>query len=201
MKKLILIFIIIFSVTDMPALTKYELFCRKDLLLVSERIAQMQLGTIETKCQNKGNVYKYQIAAGIALGSPYCAAGQYYCFLKAVDCLNVDKANIPIPRTGLANNIYIYARKKGVKVPFQLNKHDLIIWRFKNSLHGHIERVVKVGKAGNVETIAFNVKSNDLKQCGVFIKKRNVYHVLGRMTVRGIVGFYSGENQNDRRNI
>jgi len=43
---------------------------------------------------------------------------------------------------------------------------------------------------GFVRTLAFNVP-NEQNQEGVFIKKRNIYHPIRRLKIRGLIGFRS----------
>lgn len=162
---------------------KYQLYCDDELIIESRKVLFDQVGTLETG-QNKGEVEKYLSAVGLKPGNPYCAAGQYYCFLEANKILN---KTIPIPRTGLSANIQHHAVMYGVKVKSVPGIDDIIIWRYRKGIHGHTERIIKVGKAGWVETIAFNTKKGN--QEGVFKKKRNLYHVLHRMKVVCLIGF------------
>jgi hypothetical protein len=78
--------------------------------------------------------------------------------------------------------------KRSVPEP---QKHDLVVWRLPRSWKGHIERVIKTEEAGWIQTIGFNVSKylNGRKKEGVFKKRRNIYHPLGRMLVRGLIGF------------
>ena len=155
--------------------------------------ALAQTGTCEKNGKNDGDVEKYLDAVGLEKGSPYCAAGQYYCFYISTCSLKMNINNIPIKRTGLANEMFNDGMKKGVSTSFKPVKHDLIVWRKLRSIHGHIERIVLVHKAGWVTTIGFNVRKFDRLRNkyieGVFIMKRNIYEPLGRMRVRGLIGF------------
>ena len=170
---------------------KYEVECREDLLDKSEKVLFSQLHTVENH-ENKGKkINKYLSSVGLSPGHPYCAAGQYFCFYKASKELSLDESKIPLYKTGLANLIYNKAVTKGrrsVPVP---QKHDLVVWRLPRSWKGHIERVIKTGEAGWIQTIGFNVTKNikGRKKEGVFKKRRNIYHPLGRMLVRGLIGF------------
>ena len=87
--------------------------------------------------------------------------------------------------------IYNDAIKRGKKTKYIAKKHDLIIWKKSNSWQGHIERVHKILPKGWVETIGFNSsKTIDNKKIeGVFIQKRNILHPLGRLKIRGLIGF------------
>jgi hypothetical protein len=172
---------------------KYVLSCNEGLLEASMDTALAQVGTYERKGNNDGDVEKYLNADGLIKGSPYCAAGQYYCFYVAARSLKMNINNVPIKRTGLANEMFNDAMKKGKPEPFKPHKHDLIVWRRGITIFGHIERIFMVYKAGWVVTVGFNVRKFDrLKNKyveGVFIMKRNVYEPLGRMRVRGLIGF------------
>lgn len=175
------IFLLIFYTTN--AFVKYQLYCDDELKIESRKVLFEQVGTLETG-QNKGEVEKYLSAVGLKSGNPYCAAGQYYCFKEANKNLN---KIIPIPKTGLSANLQYHAIKYGKKEKCVPGIDDIIIWRYRKGIHGHTERIIKVGKAGWVETIAFNTKKGN--QEGVFKKKRNLYHVLNRMKVVCLIGF------------
>lgn len=183
------ILIFLFAATNAGAFEKYELFCGLRLLEASRDTLLAQVGTMELTGMNDGEVTKYQFAAGIPRGSAYCAAGQYFCFVKAAEAFNLSETEIPIPKTGAANAVFNYAKSRGRKSAYLAKEHDLIVWRFSNSWRGHIERVISVGRAGWVSSVGFNTKGTAGE--GVHIKRRNIFHPLGRMEIRGIVGFYS----------
>jgi hypothetical protein len=195
----ILIIIILFTINSI-ANQRYELNCKKDILSTSNRILISQIGVIEKTNNNDGEVEKYLKSVDLSKGNPYCAAGQYWCFLQAVINLNLPKvqnlrkveyADIPIPKTGLANAVFNYAKINGNKTKYNPQIHDLIVWRKTGTPFGHIERIIITGKAGWVETVGFNTeyKIGNIRIEGVFKKKRNVYYALGRLVIRGIVGF------------
>lgn len=186
MKTMIIIFLLS---TELIAGSKYVVFCDGNLLRRSEEIALEQVGTIEKTGKNDGYVVKYLNSVGLNEGAPYCAAGQYYCFLKAAEDLKFNIKKIPIKRTGVANAIFEDAVKSGKKSKFIASRHDLLIWRKRRSWSGHIERVIEVKSAGWVVTIGFNTLSQDGTKQGVFIKKRNIFHFVSRMPVRGLIGF------------
>lgn len=167
---------------------KYELPARKIVLEKSLEIGLREVGTCELSNRNDGIVRKYLLPFGLPEGNPYCAAGQYFTFLAAVRDLRLSEKYIPIPKTPLANRVLDYALSKGKKTKYHPSKNDLIIWRKAKTRFGHIERIIEVEGKGWVRTLAFNVK-NDFGQEGVFIKRRNILHPLGRLAVRGIVGF------------
>ena len=172
--------------------SKYLLPCKKGLLEASLDTALAQVGTIERTGRNDGDVEKYQTAAGIPKGSAYCAAGQYYCFLRAAIALSLNIIEIPIIKTGVANYIFNDAVAKGKKTKYFPCKHDLIVWRKGSGRNGHIERIIEPEKAGWVKTVGFNTSSKTSSRkfdYGVFIKRRNIFHTLGRLSVRGLIGF------------
>ncbi len=168
--------------------SKFELPCNSALLEKSLQVGLKQIGTIEKSNRNDGEVEKYLLAVGLTKSNPYCAAGQYYCFLQAANQLKLTENLIPIPRTGLANAIYDFATFKGRKMPYRGTTHDLIVWRRGNSIFGHIERIIEVMDKGNVLTLAFNVADEKGRQ-GVFVKKRNIYNPIRRLKIRGLIGF------------
>jgi hypothetical protein len=191
--KLILILIILSLSISIYAQEKYTLNCRKQLLDVSLDTAIAQVGTRERTGHNDGDVEKYLHSVGLSKGNPYCAAGQYYCFYVSSIALKLNTSLIPIIKSGMANSIFSDAKYKGQKVKYFPKKHDLIVWRQRNSSHGHIERIFNVIKAGWIMTIGFNTSGNNRKNQsegeGVYIKKRNIYNPIRRMTVRGLIGF------------
>jgi len=187
MKKIIWFFIITQAALSQ---LKYELPCKQELLLKSEQIALEQVGTKELTGKNDGRqVEIYQITVGLPKGSAYCAAGQYYCYYQACYQLQLNYNEIPFPKTGLANKVFNFAAINGQKKHYVPKRHDFIVWRNGSTPFGHIERIISKGKAGWVKTVAFNTSLNNVQ--GVHIKKRNIYHPLSRMKVRGLVGFYS----------
>lgn len=168
----------------------YELDCRQDLLLLSEKTALDEAGIIEQP-NNRGDVSKYLNAVGLREGNPYCAAAQYWAFVEAAGQLGIHKDDIPLPCTGLANAVFWHFKKHGIKRRFLPRRHSFIIWRRGKTVFGHIERIIKVGKAGWVHTIAFNVKfnKNGITYEGAAVKRRNIHHPIDRMNIRGIAAF------------
>lgn len=189
--KTITLIIFLSAIFQVAAQSKYSLQCDSALLAVSEQVALAQAGVLEFSGNNDGEVEKYLRSVGLTNGSPYCAAGQFFCFDAAAKFLNLPEKEIPIPKTGLASAIYYKAKNCGVKQRFKADRHDLIVWRKGKTIFGHIERTIKIEKAGWIRTIAFNVNGNinGKRRHGVFVKRRNIFHPLGRMQIRGIVGF------------
>lgn len=173
--------------------TKYVVHCNQKLLETSHDTLLKQVGVRERTGNNDGyKVEQYLKSVGRFRGDAYCAAGQYWCFFVSAIALNMPDS-IPICRTGLANGIYNCAKVKGRKTKYEPKKHDLLVWRKPNTSSGHIERVTDVGKAGWVKTVGFNTsagaKGSQADGQGVFIRNRNVKFLLGKMQVRGLVGF------------
>ncbi len=193
MKIVLIIMLLILSVCGVKSQRKYAVYCDSSLLEASLDTAKAQVGTYEKTGRNDGDVVKYLKSVGLRAGLPYCAAGQYYCFSQAAKALGMAKLSIPIARTGVANKIYNDARKRGSKVRYTPKVHDMIVWKKRNSFAGHIERVISVMKAGWVRTIGFNTSpgrnSSQSDGQGVFVRKRNIFHPLARMLVRGLIGF------------
>ena len=175
---------------QLHALAKYELHCDGRLIAASRDSALEQVGTLEQTNRNDGAVEKYLGIFGAVRGTPYCAAGTYWCYAMAADALNLPQSAIPIPKTLLANAIYNYAVRFGEKSDYSAEIDDLIIWRKARSINGHIERIVEVGEKGWVRTVAFNSSEriNGKVREGVFLKRRNIYHQISNLMVRGLVG-------------
>ena len=171
------------------AQTRYELPCRTDVLSVSREIMKKQVGVRERGHNRGKEIKKYLASVGLNEGHPYCAAGQYYCFSEAAKLLGLPKSEIPIPRTAVANKVFDYAEKNGTRTFYQAFIDDLIIWRQGQTPYGHEERIDSVGRDGWVWTVGFNTGLNAREGDGVARKKRNIYHFLARMQVRGTVGF------------
>lgn len=202
--------------------TKYIVDSDKNVLELSEKIALQQIGVKELRPNFSPKIMEYLNSVGLNTPNPYCAAGQYYTFKKAVDSLNKLQHKIkykapiykmPIYKTASTRIMFNEAKKRGKKVEFKAAKNDLIFWKRGNTFYGHVERVYEVemikltaesnqnNKAkllhnGWIKTIAFNTEcGNELfgntnkKQEGVCIKRRNIYHILGRLSVLGIIGF------------
>ncbi len=187
-----LIFVILTAATvQLSSAMKYTLVCRSDVLNLSLKICIEQVGTVESG-ENRGKQIEIYLAAvGLPAGYAYCAAGQYWCFAEACRRLTLAPNYIPLKRTALANAMFNYAARKGKPARYSVQVDDLIVWQRGKSQFGHIERVIRTGKAGWVYTIGFNtVKIIGKKRCeGVFVHKRNIFHLLGRLRIRGIIGF------------
>lgn len=192
MKKLIII--LLFPIC-LFSQVKYELKCNKELLLKSRDICISQVGIKEATGHNDGErVESYLASVGLSKGNPYCAAGQYWCFSEAAKLLSFCNCMIPIYRTGSTYLMFNKAKQVGKKVSYKPQKNDLLFWILTTT--GHVERIDSVLKGGWVKTIGFNTSSGTGNQRdgeGVYLRKRNIYHILSRMKVRGLIGFKNYE--------
>jgi len=170
---------------------RYALPCNHLLLKSSHNVMLEQIGTLERTNKNDGDVVKYLELFNLKSGTPYCAVGQYYCFVEGAKRKNISKDSIPIIKSALCLAIFNDAKNRGNKTKYFPKKHDLIVWKKSNSRQGHIERVNNVLEKGWVETVGFNSSKtiNGKKLEGVFLQKRNILHPLGRLKVKGLVGF------------
>lgn len=165
------------------AFVKYEVQCDEEVKTLSYDIALNELGITEIN-NNRGEVVKYLNSINLGAGYPYCMAGHYWTFDSA--CRTLNKLN-PLSKTGSTSTQFNYLKNKGRKIKFNINKYDLVFWKKKDSWQGHVERVIETGQAGFIKTIGFNVRHNNNE--GVFIKKRNIFHIINRMRFVGAIGF------------
>jgi len=191
MKKALIFWLI--AISSAFSAEKYEVYSQKALLDASLDSAISQVGVCEKTNNNDGlEVQKYQRLLNLKEGAPYCAAGVYWCFITAARALNLPDSAIPIVKSPLANGIYNGAMRRGTKVNYLPQKHDLIVWRKISGSSGHIERICEVLQGGWVRTIGFNSSIRDScgkKIEGVFYQRRNIKHPLGRLLIRGLIGF------------
>lgn len=178
---------------------KYLIHCNEKLLSASHDSLLVQVGVKEITGRNDGfKVEQYLNSVGLSKGNPYCAAGQYWCFRSSCKDLKLPVSEIPIYRTGSTVIMYNEGVKKGIKQTPKPKCNDLIFWRRPNTWSGHVERIIEVLKAGWIRTAGFNTSSGILGSQndgeGVSIRKRNVNHFLGRMAVRGYLGFNPIDN-------
>jgi hypothetical protein len=187
-----LIIILILALSQLAqSQQKYNLYCNQDLIVESRKIILTQENVLEYG-SNSGPVIKdYLASVGLAEGFPYCAAGQYWCWLIACNNLKSNLSEIPLPRSGLAVTTFSHSHKYGLRQKYIPEPDDLIIWRKAKSSFGHVERIVRKLGYGWVETIGFNTRKmiNGKLHEGVFRQKRNIYSHLGRLRILGLVGF------------
>lgn len=146
------------------------------------RFAHTQVGIKETG-KNRGKAIDlYNKSVGNPLGSPYCAAGLYYCFYA------VDSTKNKLKRTGLANGQFNHYKAKRFKSDYSPKVGDLLVWIKGKTIYGHIEIITKIRKNGWVETIGFNTGINARDGDGVAKKLRHIRNPLQTMVIRGICG-------------
>lgn len=168
---------------------RYLLSCDRRLLNAQFVVTKTQIGIQETG-RNRGEVAKYTRSTGIPDGSPYCASGIYWTFDTATKVLNLERSNIPIPRTGLANGMFAYARRNGRNIGGSPRQQDLLVWRLRSTVFGHIGQVVLPHGSGWLKTIEYNTGAQNARDGdGVYYKMRNTKHPLGRMKFRGFITF------------
>ena len=150
----------------------------------SEIVCQNEMGKIEIG-NNQGQhikLYMKYVGLNYTKKYPYCAAGISFCYGK----------EIPFKRSASANRIYDNIRKQGYRVKYEAKKHNLLVWKNLKNYNGHISRIKEVQLKGWVLTYEFNTgdpSKNQREGDGNYIKRRNIYHILGRMKVRGLCGF------------
>lgn len=193
--------------------TKYNLPTTKKLIDISREIALNQIGEMEIKANYSPQIMKYLNSVNLNSPNPYCAAGQYYCFAEANKIINTNtnsntntksNLNIPIYKTGSTRLMYNKAKINGHKTRYLAAKDDLIVWKKGITQFGHLERIYSIESNNNsnnntpnawVTTIAFNVECGNgvnqekHKKEGVCFKRGNIYHILGRLSILGIIGF------------
>ena len=192
MKKF-LVFCLLLSSSPLLSQMKYEVVCDNLLILKSREIAKKQVGVTEKTNKNDGiEVERYLKSVGLPKGYPYCAAGQYYCWKEATS-FYVNQYQNPVPKTASANGMFDGLAKKGTRTAYRPQVNDLLVWKNAHNYNGHIERVDSVYPKGWVLTIGFNTasgnKGNQRDGGGVYYRLRNPNHFLGRMQVRGLIGF------------
>lgn len=184
------IIIILIFTSSLFSQSKFVVNIDSNIVNLSRTIALQQVGVIESKGKNRSpKIDEYNRIAGVSYGSPYCCSGQYYCYEYASQILNKEN---PLPRTAVASNMFNLLAKRSIRTAYKPAIDDFIVWQYKNSWKGHIERIIDKRSGGWIRTIAFNVSKraetgNDGND-GVMIKTRNILHILSRMRVRGLIG-------------
>ncbi len=154
-------------------------------------VAKTQVGLRELTDRNDGpHIEIYLKSVGLKGNYPYCAAGVYWCFERAVHNLEQTKTAIPIKRTASANAIFDDAKIRGVNASYLPRRGELLVWKIANSYSGHIEIIIKPIKNGLYQTIGFNTGTGDPREGqGNYYRIRSIFDPIGRLNVRGIVGF------------
>lgn len=207
-----LIILILLTINISYSYKRFELDSDSCVVNLATSIAKKQVGVVEKTNRNDGYmINEYQKSVGIrqgnskVVGDPYCSAGIYWSYVQAVDSLGLDVKSIPIPKSGSSQVAYTYAQQKSKYKPNQDPEvNDIFIWRKKDSWQGHQGIIVGIGDKGWLYTVEFNTSGNgttdEREGGGVFIKKRNYKHPLGKLMTRGFVGFkYSKESICDKK--
>lgn len=188
-----MLFILFFLNFLVASTTIYELEIDSCLHSKAFEVIQGEVGVVEATGKNDGEVEKYLKVVGLGKGYPYCAAGISWSYLEAAKFYQKNRSFIPFPITAGSQVVLNHAIQNGKKVSRDLQKGDFFVWRQKDSYLGHIGVVKSLGEKGWVNTIEFNTSNNDAGNQrdggGVWEKRRNIIHPLGRMLVRGFVGF------------
>lgn len=187
-----ILFLILITTINLSA-SRYVLEIDSCLHNKALEIAQGEIGVTEATGKNDGEVEKYLKIIGLGKGYPYCAAGISWSYYQAAKYYNKTKSFIPFPMTAGSQVVYDHARKVGEKGSNNVEPQDFFIWRKKDSYQGHIGIIESIGEKGWVQTIEFNTSGDNRGDQrdggGVWRKKRNLIHPLGRFLVRGFVGF------------
>lgn len=158
---------------------KYSLPIAEDKQIEVIQLAKTQIGIKEET--NAKQIQQYLKSVGIYTKASWCSAFQYW--------LQKQIYSQPYyPRSAVANSIYDKAVKNGKKVPYKAEVGDYIVWKTPGSWTGHVGLVVSVN-GQNVETIEGNTSSISVRTGGMVAEKtRHIYHPIGKLKVRGLVG-------------
>jgi hypothetical protein len=186
-KSIILIFLFLFISFNAKA-QRYEIKSEKGIWFLSLEIAKGFNGLREKTGNNDGYwIDRFNKSVSNPRYASYCNAGQYFCFDSAN---KLNKQIIPVPKSGLANSTFDFAVKHGTKSK-GCKVGDYLIWKFKNRINGHVERVIEVRSHNMVKTMAFNTSfgsgtAQNGNGCGY--KIRYINNPLGKMFYRGLIG-------------
>lgn len=150
-------------------------------------IATSQIGIREET--NQLQILNYLNRVGIKGMTAWCAAFQYWVMDEACKKLCIQNT---LPRTAVANAYFDYGKSKGKRTSYKANPGDLIVWK-SDSWTGHVGLVVRQVSKQTVETIEGNTSSLSVRTGGaVERKQRSIYHPIGKLKVRGLIGFNNG---------
>jgi hypothetical protein len=187
---IVLLVIIFLTVRPVNAQQRYELPTLFDTNLPRIQLAATQLGIREET--NSSIIQEYLKSVNIYTNASWCNAFQYW--LMDSVCRGLQIIN-PMPQSGLANSSYDYALRKGVRTPFIPKPGDLLIWRTEGHWTGHVGMIIQIRNKASVITIEGNTSSNSVRTGGCVEKKvRLTNHPIGKLLIRGIVGFKSQIN-------
>ena len=162
---------------------KYALPIAEDKQIEVIQLAKTQIGIKEET--NSKQIQKYLESVGIYTKASWCSAFQYW--------LQKQIYYQPYyPRSAVANSIYDKAVKTGKKVPYKAEVGDYIVWKDPGSWTGHVGLVIEVS-GDQVKTIEGNTSSISVRTGGMVAEKmRHIYHPIGKLKVRGLVGRFRG---------
>lgn len=184
-------------------MVKYVVYLEKaeEVLPIWHQFCWDEMGKKELTGQNDGaHITKYMNWAHLSGKKKYayCASGLLSQLDKA--CQQVGVAFPFSKHSASANYYFDNAKKIGVKVSDTTPQiYDLIIWKNKPSYSGHIESV-KFNRDNDlvVDTYAFNTSNgmsgSQREGNGNFERIRDLSKDLGKMYVRGLVGFSSDKS-------
>lgn len=182
-----LVILVFVGLHSMDAQQRYELPTIYNTNMLRVELAETQLGISEETHPRR--VREYLRSVGIYTEAAWCNAFQYW--LMDSICRELQIIN-PMPQSGIANSTFDYARRKGVKTAFIPQVGDLLIWKTEGSWTGHVGIIIRIFNQSSVVTIEGNTSSRSMRTGGAVEKKvRLTNHPIGRLLVRGIVGFKS----------
>lgn len=204
MKKSIYILLIILT-QSLYSQVRYEVPCEYNVIHRAVSIAHKQVGLKELTGNNDGeHIREYMKAVGLNYDKhyPYCAAGIVWCMLTAADELDKD---ICIKKSALCYRLFTWAKASGKITYNKPHVGDIVIWNRAGTTKGHTEIIIEVLKNGWVTTIGFNTsngkRGSQREGNGIFIRKRNLFHMLGNMYIKCIIGFPHGKKTTTERLI
>ena len=168
---------------DLSAASRFVLMIENDRQNAVISLAKTQIGVREET--NKERIAEYLASVGIKGKASWCSAFQYW--------LQKQIYSQPYyPRSAVANSIYDKAVKTGKKVPYKAEVGDYIVWKNPGSWTGHVGLVIEVS-GDQVKTIEGNTSSISVRTGGMVAEKmRHIYHPIGKLKVRGLVGRFRG---------
>lgn len=179
----ILFVLLVVSSVKLNCLEKYVLKENVETKELRLKEANKYLGITEEK--NKNLIFEFQKSVDISKNAAWCYAFQYYCYNNV--CNNLEIKNV-LPKTGVANEFFNYAKRLGIKREYKAKAGDYIVWKAVNSWQGHIGIIKKVNSNNTVVTIEGNTGAETVRTGGMVAKKvRSYQHPIGRLKVRGLV--------------
>ena len=186
-RHIVLIILTFLLFSSALAQQRYELPTIYNTNKLRVELAETQLGVREET--HPQIIRAYLKSVGIYTNASWCNAFQYWLMDSVCNELQIIN---PMPRSGVANSSYDYAKRKGIRTQFVPQQGDLLIWKTDGNWTGHIALIIKIRNKESVITIEGNTSSNSVRTGGAVEKKiRLTNHPIGKLLVRGIVGFKS----------